>query len=148
MPAYTAGAGEMVAIVDEHNRVTGQARRAVMRAGHLIHRACYILVFNGRGELFVQKRTPNKDIYPGYYEVAAGGVVLAGESYEESAVRELAEELGISAPPLSLPSTTSTMPVTTGSGGGSSPAATTVPCACNRKRLPTVFFCRWRKSWP
>jgi 8-oxo-dGTP pyrophosphatase MutT (NUDIX family) len=37
-----------------------------------------------------------KDIYPGYYDVAAGGVVLAGETYDESARRELQEELGIS----------------------------------------------------
>lgn len=88
---------EIVAIVDEANLVIGQAGRAEMRAGMLIHRACYILVFNRLGELFVQKRTASKDIYPGFYDVAAGGVVLAGESYEESARRELHEELGISA---------------------------------------------------
>ncbi|NTV15214.1 MAG: NUDIX domain-containing protein [Desulfobulbaceae bacterium] len=88
-------ANEIVTIVDAANRVTGQAGRAEMRAGCLIHRATYILVFNRHDELFVQKRTATKDIYPGYYEVAAGGVVLAGESYEESAGRELAEELGI-----------------------------------------------------
>lgn len=89
---------EMVAIVDEANRVTGQACRSEMRAGRMYHRACYILVFNRLGELFVQKRTESKDIYPGFYDVAAGGVVLAGESYEESAYRELGEELGIVAP--------------------------------------------------
>ncbi|NTV15437.1 MAG: NUDIX hydrolase YfcD [Desulfobulbaceae bacterium] len=92
------GSSELVAIVDESNRLIGQASRAEMRAGRLIHRASYILVFNHLGELFVQKRTANKDIYPGFYDVAAGGVVLAGESYEESAARELGEELGISAP--------------------------------------------------
>jgi 8-oxo-dGTP pyrophosphatase MutT (NUDIX family) len=43
----------------------------------------------------VQKRTLTKDIYPGFYDPATGGVVLAGESYEEAARRELAEELGI-----------------------------------------------------
>ncbi len=89
---------EIVTIVDAANQVTGQASRAEMRAGRLIHRACYILVFNRLDELFVQKRTASKDIYPGFYDVAAGGVVLAGESYEESAERELGEELGISAP--------------------------------------------------
>jgi 8-oxo-dGTP pyrophosphatase MutT (NUDIX family) len=67
-----------------------------MRAQRLIHRACYILVFNGRRELFVQKRTMTKDIYPGHWDIAAGGVVLADESYAESAKRELQEELGIS----------------------------------------------------
>jgi 8-oxo-dGTP pyrophosphatase MutT (NUDIX family) len=52
-------------------------------------------VFNSKGELYVQKRTPVKDIYPGYYDVVVGGVVMAGESYDESASRELNEEMGI-----------------------------------------------------
>ena len=86
---------EIVLIVDTNNKETGSAPRHKMRTRGLPHRACYILVFNSRGELFVQKRTMSKDIYPGYYDVAAGGVVLAGESYDESARRELQEELGI-----------------------------------------------------
>ena len=89
---------EIVAIVDEQNDITGSALRTEMRDKGLIHRATYILVFNSKGELFIQKRTTTKDIYPGYYDIAAGGVVLAGESYEESAQRELFEELGIKAP--------------------------------------------------
>jgi 8-oxo-dGTP pyrophosphatase MutT (NUDIX family) len=81
--------------VDEKNNEVGAVPRKEMRAGRLRHRASYILVFNSQGELYVQKRTLTKDVYPGYYDVAAGGVVLAGETYEESAERELAEELGI-----------------------------------------------------
>jgi 8-oxo-dGTP pyrophosphatase MutT (NUDIX family) len=91
-----SSADEAVQIVDLDNRITGECPRSLMRAQRLIHRACYILVFNERGELFVQKRTMTKDIYPGYWDIAAGGVVLAGESYETSAERELLEELGIS----------------------------------------------------
>ncbi|MCB2182686.1 MAG: NUDIX domain-containing protein [Desulfobulbaceae bacterium] len=86
---------EIITVVDEKNNETGQVPRAEMRARNLIHRATYILVYNSKGQLFVQKRTESKDIYPGYYEIAAGGVVLAGESYELSAKRELKEELGI-----------------------------------------------------
>jgi isopentenyldiphosphate isomerase len=72
-----------------------------MRARNLPHRSTYILVFNARGELYVQKRTMSKDVFPGYYDPAVGGVVLAGESYEQGAVRELAEEMGIRNVPLS-----------------------------------------------
>ena len=91
---------EIVAIVDRRNKVIGSAPRSRMRAEGLCHRATYILVFDTAGRLFVQKRTDTKDIYPGFYDIATGGVVLAGESYDFSAGRELAEELGIVDTPL------------------------------------------------
>lgn len=88
-------AEELVAIVDRDNHPIGAVSRRIMRQQRLIHRASYILVFNRRGELFLQKRSLTKDVYPGYWDVAAGGVVQAGESYLESAERELREELGV-----------------------------------------------------
>jgi 8-oxo-dGTP pyrophosphatase MutT (NUDIX family) len=93
-------ADEIVVIVDEHNQVVGAAPRREMRAKRLAHRSTYILVFNPRGELYVQKRTLTKDVFPGYFDVAAGGVVLAGETYEQGAERELEEEMGIRSIPL------------------------------------------------
>ncbi|MEN8200183.1 MAG: NUDIX hydrolase YfcD [Thermodesulfobacteriota bacterium] len=86
---------EIVQIVDRDNLETESVPRRIMRAQGLIHRASYILVFNDREELFLQKRTATKDLYPSCWDVAAGGVVLAGESYEESATREMTEELGV-----------------------------------------------------
>lgn len=96
----TDPADERVCIVDATNVVIGSATRREMRAGNLVHRATYVLVFNRRGEIFVQKRTLTKDVFPGYYDVAAGGVVLADEDYDTAARRELAEELGIQNVPL------------------------------------------------
>lgn len=86
---------EIVTITDYHNQVIDALPRSVMRAKNLIHRASYILVFNDKKELFLQKCSTHKDVYPGYWDVAAGGIVLAEESYEEAAIRELAEELGV-----------------------------------------------------
>ena len=94
-------ADEIVVIVDERNQVVGAVPRREMRAKRLAHRSTYILVFNPRGELYVQKRTLTKDVFPGYFDVAAGGVVLAGETYEQGAERELEEEMGIRSIPLS-----------------------------------------------
>ncbi len=91
---------EIVAIVDAQNMVVGAAPRREMRAKRLTHRSTYILVFNSQRELYVQKRTLTKDVFPGYYDVAAGGVVLAGETYEQGAERELEEEMGIRGVPL------------------------------------------------
>ncbi|NOT56254.1 MAG: NUDIX hydrolase YfcD [Deltaproteobacteria bacterium] len=93
-------ANEIVAIVDARNTEVGAAPRWRMRASRLLHRSTYILVFNPEGALYVQKRTMTKDVFPGYYDPATGGVVLAGESYEESARRELEEEMGIRQVPL------------------------------------------------
>src|SRR5499427_10823319 len=93
-------ADEIVVIVDEDNNIVGAAPRREMRAKRLPHRSTYILVFNSQGELYVQKRTMTKDVFPGYYDPATGGVVLAGESYEQSAIRELEEEMGIRQVPL------------------------------------------------
>ena len=76
---YTPGE-EIVQIVDEQNRELGELPRRLMREQRLIHRASYILVFNAAGALFIQKRTSTKDVYPGYWDVAAGGVVQAGET--------------------------------------------------------------------
>ncbi len=86
---------ELVAIVDEFDRPVGSAPRHRMRSDNLLHRATYVLVFDAAGRLYVQKRTTTKDIFPGYWDPCTGGVVLAGESYEESAARELEEEMGI-----------------------------------------------------
>jgi 8-oxo-dGTP pyrophosphatase MutT (NUDIX family) len=93
-------ADEIVAIVDKRNTVVGAVPRREMRAKRLPHRSTYILVFNSRGDLYIQKRTVTKDVFPGYYDTAAGGVVLAGESYEQGAARELEEEMGIRGVPL------------------------------------------------
>jgi len=92
-------ASELVDVVDADDRVIGRATRAEIRAQKLRHRATYILVFNTRGQLFVHQRTATKDVYPSYYDVAVGGVVAAGESYDVGARRELAEELGITGSP-------------------------------------------------
>jgi 8-oxo-dGTP pyrophosphatase MutT (NUDIX family) len=92
--------GEQVIIVDRSNTPVGVASRARMRAARLTHRATFIYVFSWRGEVLVQRRTATKDLYPGYLDAAAGGVVAQGESYEVCAARELAEELGIEHAPL------------------------------------------------
>ena len=93
-------ADEIVQIVDQDDRPVAGVKRSIMRRQGLTYRASYILVFNSAQQLFIQKRTQTKDIYPGYWDAAAGGVVLAGEGYRQSAERELEEELGVRCSPL------------------------------------------------
>jgi isopentenyldiphosphate isomerase len=93
---------ELVDVVDDAGRTIGTVTRREMRARRLPHRSVYVLVFNARGELFVHLRTADKDVYPSHWDVAIGGVLAAGESWDEGARREAVEELGVAVEPETL----------------------------------------------
>jgi len=89
---------EIFDVVNERDEVIGfQTRAEVHRLG-LRHRAVHVLLFNSRGETFLQKRSLKKDRQPGLWDSAASGHVDRGEDYDACAVRELREELGVSLP--------------------------------------------------
>lgn len=58
------------------------------------HKVVHIWIQNKKGELLMQKRSDTVDNCPGEW-AATGGSVQAGEEPLTTAVRELAEELGI-----------------------------------------------------
>ncbi len=91
---------ELLEVVDEHNRVVGRAPRHEVHGKSLMHRSAHIFLFNSRGELFLQKRSENKDRFPLHYDSSAAGHLSVGEEYAECAGRELEEELGIGDVPL------------------------------------------------
>jgi isopentenyldiphosphate isomerase len=83
-------------IVDQTDRVIGTATRGQVHGNpELIHRVAHVLVFNDQGDLFLQKRSLQKDVQPGKWDTSVGGHVNLGESYLEAAAREMKEELGI-----------------------------------------------------
>jgi isopentenyldiphosphate isomerase len=86
---------ELVDVVDDLGRPVATATRREMRARRLAHRSVYVLVFDRRGALFIHLRTADKDVYPAHWDVAIGGVLVAGESFDEGARREAREELGV-----------------------------------------------------
>lgn len=88
-------ADELVDVVDEHDVVTAVVTRSEMRSRRLRHRTVFIAVTNPSGDVLVHRRADHKDVWPGRWDLAAGGVLAAGEMYDAGAVRELAEELGI-----------------------------------------------------
>lgn len=93
-------ADEPVNVVDEHDRVLRTVPRAEMRARNLRHRAVFLAVVDGVGDgarLLVHRRSEAKDVWPGWWDLAVGGVVTSGEGYDDAAVRELAEEVGLDA---------------------------------------------------
>lgn len=93
---------EWVDIVDERDVVIDVVERREMRARRLRHRAVFLMVTTSDGRLLVHRRSEHKDLWPGWWDMAVGGVVAAGESYDEAARRELAEEIGVTDPSLVL----------------------------------------------
>ncbi|MEU8547345.1 NUDIX hydrolase [Streptomyces roseoverticillatus] len=96
-------ADEVLDIVDEQDRVIGQAPRGEAYARGLRHRCVFVLARDGDGRIFVHRRTPGKLVFPSRYDMFVGGVVGAGESYDEAALREAEEELGVSGLPAPTP---------------------------------------------
>lgn len=86
---------EMLDVVDENDEIVGVATRGEIHARGLMHRAAHILVFNSRGEVFLQLRSMQKDEQPGKWDTSAAGHVDSGEEYGACALREIREELGI-----------------------------------------------------
>ncbi len=87
---------EVFEIVDEQDRVIGTApRRQCHGDPSLVHRTAHVVVWSGDGRMLLQKRSALKDIQPGKWDTAVGGHLHRGESYEEAARREMAEEIGV-----------------------------------------------------
>jgi isopentenyldiphosphate isomerase len=86
---------EIFDVVNEHDEVIDrQPRREVHRLG-LKHRAVHVLVFNSRGEVFLQKRSLKKDTAAGLWDSSTSGHLDSGEDYDACAMRELREEIGL-----------------------------------------------------
>jgi len=88
-------AQEIFDVVDERDQVIGTGYREEVHVNNLLHRAVHLWIFNGRGELFLQKRSPWKHNHPDLWCSSAAGHVDSGENYEEAGHRELREEIGI-----------------------------------------------------
>lgn len=87
---------ELFVVVDRNDNILNyKTRYECHHNKNLIHRAVGVIVFNKKGNILLQKRNVNKDLFPGFYTISTGGHVGKGESYEEAAKRELFEEIGI-----------------------------------------------------
>lgn len=82
-------------IVNNNDEVIGQKPRSLVHTEGLKHRAVHVLVFNAAGNVFLQKRSENKDNNPGVWDSSCSGHVDSGESYEVAAERELMEEIDL-----------------------------------------------------
>lgn len=87
---------EYLDILDESGNLTGQkATRQETHKKGLIHQAVHIWIYNRRGQILFQKRSPKVSVYSGYWDISSAGHISSGDEADESALRELQEELGL-----------------------------------------------------
>lgn len=90
---------ELVEEVDVDGRVLGVVTRGEVRRRRVRHRVVFVVVLDGAGHrLLVHRRAAWKDVWPDRWDLAFGGICAVGESAPDAAVRELAEEAGLSSP--------------------------------------------------
>lgn len=94
-----SAADEILDVVDENDRVIGQYPRGEVYARGMRHRCVFVLARDADDRIFVHRRTPAKLVFPSLYDMFVGGVVGAGEAYDDAALREAEEELGVSGLP-------------------------------------------------
>jgi len=92
---------EILDVVDERGDPTGETvEREKAHEEGIMHRTSHVWLLRkkqGKVQVLLQKRSEAKESFPGCYDVSSAGHIPAGMGFIESAIREVQEELGISA---------------------------------------------------
>ncbi|MCQ2181496.1 MAG: NUDIX domain-containing protein [Bacteroidales bacterium] len=89
-----AGTAEMLPVIDENGFVLSQAARPVCHMHGYLHPVVHLHIIDRMSNLYLQHRSPDKDLMPDRWDTAVGGHVSYGEFIEEALYREAGEELG------------------------------------------------------
>jgi isopentenyl-diphosphate delta-isomerase len=87
-----------VILVNELDEQTGTMEKMEAHRKAVLHRAFSVFIFNGRGEMLLQRRALNKYHSGGLWTNACCSHPMPGESTEAAASRRLKEELGFVTP--------------------------------------------------
>ncbi|MFI5412548.1 MAG: NUDIX domain-containing protein [Candidatus Micrarchaeales archaeon] len=93
-------ADELVDILDENGNKTGVSKtKTEAHAKGLWHQVSHVWIYNSEEEILIQKRSMQKESWPGLWDISAAGHLAAGETPIDGALREMLEEIGIKAIP-------------------------------------------------
>lgn len=90
-----AGDERILNIVDEEGNVVGEATREEIHKKGLLHKEVHVWFYTPKGEIIFQRRAKDKDTNPNLLTATASGHVEIGESYIETAIKEVEEETGL-----------------------------------------------------
>lgn len=93
---------EMLEVVDENDVVIGLKSRKEVHQKGLLHREIHIWFMTPAKEIIFQHRAKDKDTYPDKLDATVGGHVDPGMLYDDTAIKECAEETGINIDPSKL----------------------------------------------
>jgi isopentenyldiphosphate isomerase len=87
---------EYIDVLDESGNKTGEKKSTdeIHTSGYW-HRAAHVWILNPKRELLLQKRAPNKHLFPGMWDISSAGHISSGEDSVTSGLREAEEELGL-----------------------------------------------------
>ena len=90
---------ELIDVITEEGALTGESKNKneIHTKGYW-HRTAHIWIVNSKGELIIQKRSPNKINFPDLWDISAAGHISAGQTSLDAAQRETEEELGLRLP--------------------------------------------------
>ncbi len=86
---------EILEIVDDDDKVIGTKSRRNIHQEGLLHREIHVWFYTPKGEIIFQHRAKNKDTYPDLLDATVGGHVEVGDTYEQTAIKEVKEETGL-----------------------------------------------------
>lgn len=87
---------EQLILVDSGDEQIGTLSKAECHAGAgVLHRAFSVFLFNSRGELLMQQRSSDKELWPLFWSNSCCSHPRYGESMEIAVGRRMREELGV-----------------------------------------------------
>ncbi|MBW8241195.1 NUDIX domain-containing protein [Muricauda oceani] len=87
---------ELVDILDDQGKPTGQScLKSEAHQKGLLHPTVHVWLYTPDGRVLIQQRSKNKATHPSLWDVSVAGHVSAGENIVNAAVREVAEEVGL-----------------------------------------------------
>lgn len=86
---------EMLNVLDEEGQIIGTASRKEIHQEGLLHAEVHVWFYTSDGKIIFQHRSKDKDTCPDLLDATAGGHVEIGDSYEDSALKEVEEETGL-----------------------------------------------------
>jgi isopentenyldiphosphate isomerase len=87
---------ELIEIWDASGAPTGKvALKSEAHKAGWFHPTVHAWLYTTSGKILLQKRAPEKDTFPGLWDVSVAGHVHADETPMEAALREITEEIGL-----------------------------------------------------